>query len=257
MIGSKLDPSSLFASKSSNMNDSSSFHSANYDVATKLTSLGNHINNKIMKCLASDNAQSCNVDCRGQNTLECMTTHDASNQNEQRTSSVDLLNGITVGNILQNGDSKKNKAKVETPVERNHHEVTPKLDPPPKVNRNSFRVPDLSSNNGRLTIQNSGLSEADFADDNSRRRDTNRVESQCNWDNFALSENTSYTVVKELAASPRLSCSDGNGNNCGSMELLNVGTVQGSKGIRNCFAIQHQNSVDSTSKLKLSFSDNE
>lgn len=271
-VGSIIDPSLLIAAPShlSNLDENSSFLGVNSYPALEEMSLENYTKNEMppvvnKECLIAEEINSRNIDDQRQKSADEPDTNSVNLQNGK-----DLLFGST--SPLQNGGSKKDELRVAMPAPltgacRSQLDlvIAPKLDPPPKVNRNSFRVLGVSAD-GKPTAVNSTLSAVSADNNDTGQKYADAVEKQKKLN--GTTDKDLNTLLKiypgDFKNSPKklleeISYYDGNGNNYKSLEPLRgpAFAIQGLKGIRNRFVIQHQNSVDSTSKLKLSFSDNE
>lgn len=225
------------------------------------------------ECLMTEEINSYNIDGLGQKSADSTDVPNTDSVNRQNgPSGEDLLIGST--SPLQNSGSKKDETRLpSTGACRSRLDlgIAPKLEPPPKVNRNSFRVLGQTpvSANGKPTAMNSTLSAVSADNNDIGQKYADAAEKQCKWEQLnGTTDKVLNTLVRihpgDFKNSPKklleeISYYDGNGNTYKPLEPLRGPTfaIQGLKGIMNRFVIQHQNSVDSTSKLRLSFSDNE
>lgn len=190
-------------------------------------------------------------------------------------------NGMTINNLFsenrsvrESGGHQNEQIKIITPIpaqdasgNRLELNIAPKLDPPPKINRNSSRLCGPLTLGGSDKQASGGAAAAPGKD----LKPDNDGGKRYSWETYKQNG----IVEKDFNTQPKFFCDEvkkspekllesvlhANGNDKSSKPTETFHTPLSSlhslKGIKNRFAVHHQNSVESTAKLKLSFSDNE
>lgn len=199
-------------------------------------------------------------------------------------------NGMTINNLFSEnrsvhfgaGDHRNEQIKIITPIpaqdasgNRLELNIAPKLDPPPKVNRNSSRFCGPLILGGSDKQASGSSATATAAGPGKDLKPDNEGGKRYSWETYMPSDKQNGFVKKDFNTQPKFFCDEvkkspekllgsvlhanGNGNISNPSETFHtpLSSLHSLKGIKNRFAVQHQNSVESTAKLKLSFSDNE
>lgn len=198
-------------------------------------------------------------------------------------------NGMTINNLFsenrsarKSGDPQNEHTKIITPIpaqdasgNRLELNIAPKLDPPPKITRNSSRFSGPLILGGSDKQASGSSAVAATAGPGKDLKPESEGGKRYSWENYTPSDKQNGIVKKDFNTQPKFFCDEvkkspekllgsvlhanGNDKNSNPTETFHtpLSSLHSLKGIKNRFAVQHQNSVESTAKLKLSFSDNE